>query len=333
MIGDQVIQTFASGVALMAPILWAALGELIAEQGGVLNIGLEGIMLISAIVSAMVALKGGGLELSVLAGVAGGILCGVLLSYFYVVRGMDQIVTGILFNILAVGLAATIYTSQKYIGGGVVQTFERINVPGLADIPALGKIFFQQDILIYCSFLAVPVVWYLMQHTWFGLYLRSAGEFPSATEAGGISVWAVRIPAVILASAFGGMAGATLVMSIIGGSFVIGLTAGRGFIALAVVVLARWNPFALVIAALLFGTAQALQFTAGSFPGFRDMPREFWLMVPYLLVVIAVFFARGSRYPAAVGVPHLRPRRSRIATWIIQRFGTSPPMATAEPRD
>ena len=222
---DPAVLTFALGVVLMAPILWAALGELVAEQSGVINVGIEGVLLISAIASAIVFFKDGNLVLSVFAGVGAGVVCGLVLAYAYVIRGMDQIVTGILFNILALGFTASLFTSQTYLASGLVKTFPDVAVPGLSDIPHLGEIFFDQDVLVYAALLTVPVIYLLMRRSWFGLHVRSAGEHPAATQSAGISVHRLRVSSVAIAGAFAGIGGATLVMST-SGSFVPGMTAG-----------------------------------------------------------------------------------------------------------
>jgi simple sugar transport system permease protein len=148
-----------------------------------------------------------------------------------------------------------------------------------------------------------------MYRTWFGLYARAAGERPLAVEAGGLDVWRLRYPAVIAGNVLAALGGAVLVLTTSGG-FVPGMTAGRGFIALGVVVLARWRPWWVVAAALLFGWTQGLQFLAGRIEALEGVPGEVWLALPYMVTVIAVVFAAGSRYPSAVGLPYRRPGRT-----------------------
>lgn len=296
------IATFATGVALTAPILWVALGELITEQSGVLNIGIEGVMLIGAFCAAFgFQFLGKSLIVGLFLGLAAGIVCGIVLAYIYVIRGADQIVTGILFTLFALGLTTLLVS--KYGGGVTAGAFKPWRVPGLSDIPHIGDIFFRQRPLVYAAFLTVPFIFYLMYRTWFGLYARSAAEHTGATESAGLSVWGLRYPAVIMGCALGGVGGATLVLNT-SSTFVPGMTNGRGFIALAVVVLARWNPFWAAGAALLFGTAQALQFQSRRLGILADIPQNFWLMMPFIIVIVAVVFARRSRYPAACGIPY-----------------------------
>jgi ABC-type uncharacterized transport system permease subunit len=297
------ISIFSIGIGLMAPILWAALGELVTEQAGVLNVGIEGVMLIGAFAAAIGNRYAGGLVPGVFIGAAAGGLCGLVLAYLFVSRGADQIVTGILFTLFALGLTTVIYA--KWLGGGQASTLPEVHIPALEDIPALGPILFQQRALVYIAIAFVPIVFYLMRRTWFGLYSRAVAENPRAAETAGLNVVRLRYPAVIFGCMLVGVGGATLVANT-SGQFVLGMTNGRGFIALAVVVLAAWNPFWAVGACLLFGTAQALQLQVDRIGGLGQVPDDFWLMLPYVITIVAVVFARATRYPAAVGVPYRR---------------------------
>jgi general nucleoside transport system permease protein len=293
------VNTLVLGVALMVPMLWAALGETVVEQAGVLNVGIEGVMLIGAFGAALgVNYGGGSIYVGLLVSIGCGLLSGVVLSGLYVRLGTDQIVSGILFNVFAFGLTTTL--AQKYVQAGVVTSLPKVKVPGLESIPWIGKVFFQQDVLVYAAYVAAPVVFYLVRSTWFGLYARSASEHPRAAEAAGLNVWGLRYVAVILGCGLTAVGGTVLFSN--SGGFVSGLTNGRGFIALAVVVLARWNPFAVVGASLLFGVAQALQFANISW--LQHVPPHLVVALPYVVTIAAVVFARGSRYPAAVGVPY-----------------------------
>lgn len=302
------VAVIATGVSLLAPILWAALGELIVEQSGVINIGIEGVMLISALASAAAYRESGDLFVGVPAAIGAGLVCGVVLATLYVRIGTDQIVTGILFNVFALGLTTALYI--KYLGGGsaIPETLRNIRIPGLAGIPWLGTILFTQNVLVYAGFLAVPIVFYVLYRTWFGLYARAAGDNPRAVEAAGLDIRRVRYLAVLLGCTLTAVGGATLVLST-SGQFVPNLTNGRGFIALGVVVLARWNPFAAVAASLLFGIAQALQFEVQNLGVLARVPSDFVLMFPYAVTIAAVVFARGSQYPAACGIPWVPTRR------------------------
>lgn len=304
MISEAVaITLLVVGLQLMAPILWAALGELVSERAGVLNVGIEGVMLIGALAAAWAGVVFGNLALSVVAAIVAGIASGALLAALYVRFGTDQIVTGLMFNVFALGLTETLH--DRYVRGGTGSTLGPVSIPLVEDVPFLGPVLTQQNALLYLGLAAVVVVFHLVTRTWWGLHARAAGERPYAVESGGVDVRRLRYPAVVLGCVLPAIGGAALVLGSAGG-FVPGMTAGRGFIALGVVVLARWNPFAVLGASLLFGMAQSLQFLPGQIDLLRGIPGELWLMTPYVATVIAVLLAPGSRYPAAVGVPYRR---------------------------
>jgi ABC-type uncharacterized transport system permease subunit len=308
---NTAVTVLSLGVALMVPLLWASLGELITEQAGVINVGVEGVMLIGSFGMALGLLKGGSsLWVGLVVALGMGLVCGLILSILYVRLGTDQIVTGILFNVAALGLTTTL--AQKYVPVNHVQSFRNLKIPGLGDIPRLGDIFFNQNVLVYAAFIAAPIVFYVVRRTWFGLYARAAAEHPKATEAAGLNVWALRYAAVITGCGLVGIGGAALTS--VAGAFIPGGTNGRGFIALAVVVLGRWNPFAVVAGALLFGVCVSLAQEAQSIPGIDHIPASFLLMSPYVVTIIAVIFARGSRYPPAIGVPYRPSSKSR---WLL----------------
>jgi general nucleoside transport system permease protein len=297
---NTTVTVLSLGVALMVPLLWAALGELITEQAGVINVGVEGVMLIGSFGMALGLKSHSSLALGLLVALAMGLACGVILSVLYVRLGTDQIVTGILFNVAALALTTTL--AQKYVPISHVQSFRNLRIPGLGDIPRLGDILFDQNVLCYAALIAAPAVFYLIHRTWFGLYARSAAEHPKATEAAGLNVWTLRYAAVIIGCGLVGIGGAALTN--VAGAFIPAGTNGRGFIALAIVVLGRWNPFAVVGGALLFGVCVSLAQEAQSIPGIDHIPASFLLMSPYVVTIIAVIFARGSRYPPAIGVPY-----------------------------
>ena len=289
------------GVQLMAPILWAALGELIGEQSGVLNIGVEGVMLFGAFAASLGAVTIGEPVAGAVAAAGVGLLCGLLLAFLYVSRGTDQIITGMLFNVFALGLTEALH--DRYLQGSVGGTLGRLSLPLLGDIPFVGRALFGQNALVYVAVVAVGVVYFIMQRSWWGLNARAAGERPSAAESAGLDVIKIRYPAVILGCILPALGGATIVLSSSGG-FVPGMTAGRGFVALGVVVLARWKPLAVLGASLMFGIAQSFQFLARDIRILAPIPSDIWLMTPYVVTILAVIFATGSRYPAAVGIPY-----------------------------
>jgi ABC-type uncharacterized transport system permease subunit len=291
---------FALGVTLMVPMLWAAYGEAIIEKAGVLNVGIEGVMLIGAFAAALGVRYGDSLYVGLVFAIGAGAVAGLVLALLYVRLGTDQIVTGILFNVFAFGLTATL--AAKYIQATEVTSFRDYEIPGLGDIPHLGRIFFNHDVLVYAAFAVAPLVFYLLHRTWYGLYARAASEHPRATESAGLNVWRLRYVALVLGCMLTAVGGVVLFSN--SGGFVSGLTNGRGFIALAIVVLARWNPYWILAASLLFGVSQALQFQADALGPLADVPPDLLVAFPYVVTILAVVFARASRYPAAVGLPY-----------------------------
>lgn len=291
----------ANAVVLMVPILWAALGEAIVEKAGVLNVGIEGVMLIGAFAAAAGLRMGDNLWTGVLIALLAGVACGMVLAYLYVSRGTDQIVTGIMFTTLALGLTTTM--NEKWLSAvSRLVTFDQVPIPGLVEIPVIGPALFDQTPLGYGAFAMAGAVFYLMRRTWFGLYCSAIAERPAVGEAAGLSVHRLRWVAVIIGCAFASVGGASLVLDQTG-SFVPGGTSGQGFIALMVVILARWNPFAIIAAAGLFGIATALQFQLQTVDALADVPDQVWLSLPYVVTIAAVALTRKTQYPAGVGTP------------------------------
>ncbi len=296
-----VIAFFVIGIQLAVPILLAALGEAVAEKAGVLNVGIEGAMLIGALFTAFIGIQIGNVPLAIVTGAGSGLFSGAILAYLYVRRGTDQIVTGLMFNIFALGFTATLHS--RYLAGQNGETLGSIELPLITDIRWIGDVLGDQNIMLYLALgLAVGVHW-LLNRTWWGLYARSAGERPLAAESGGLDVRRLRYPAVVIGCVFAALGGAALVLSTSGG-FIPGMTAGRGFIALGVVVLAKWRPKWVVIYALGFGLTQGLQFLANQLDALASIPTQLWVALPYLVTTVAVVFAPGSTYPAAVGIPY-----------------------------
>jgi simple sugar transport system permease protein len=298
-----VIAFFVIGIQSMVPIVMAALGEAVAERSGVLNVGIEGMMLIGAFATAYMGITRASAGLGIVAAIVAGSVFGALLAFLYVNRGTDQIVTGLMFNIFAVGLTGTLHS--LYLAGQNGATLSGITIPGIGSLPWIGEILNKQNLMLYLALVLALGVWYLLNKTWYGLYARAAGERPLAAESGGLDVLRLRYPAVVVGSVLAALGGSALVLSTSGG-FVPGMTAGRGFIALGVVVLAKWRPLWIIIYALGFGLTQGLQFLANQVPALQSVPGQLWVALPYLFTVIAVVFAPGSTYPAAVGIPYRR---------------------------
>lgn len=290
----------AAAVRIGTPLLLAATGELVAERAGVINLSVEGAMLAGALASALGASASGpwpGVLVAVIAGVAmAG--CFALVS----VRGRaDQVIAGTALTLAAVGLTGTVY--RRAFGatgpGLTLPTLGPVPVPGLAGIPVVGPALFQQPALTYVALLLVPLAWWLLFRTTFGLQLRATGESFEAARAAGVRVGGVQTAAVLIGGALAGLAGATLVLAQVG-TFVERMTAGRGFIAIAIVVLGRWHPVGVLGAAFLFGAASALQFAFQAMG--LAVPYQLFLMLPYALALLALAGTVGRvKAPAELG--------------------------------
>ncbi|HEX5005269.1 MAG TPA: ABC transporter permease [Gemmatimonadales bacterium] len=289
-----------AAVGIAAPLALAATGETIAERSGVVNLGVEGAMLFGALggaIGATVAGPAAGLGVGILAGV----LVAALFAAVAIGAGADQIITGTAVTLASVGLTGTIYR-QFYGPAGVglsLPTLPPVPVPWLSDIPLVGRAFFGQPVTSYLAIGLLPLTWCWLFRTRFGLAIRAAGEEPTAARAAGVPVRRTRAVAVLAGGAFAGLAGATLVLAQVG-TFTERMTAGRGFIAIAIVVLGRWNPVGAGLAALLFGLATAVQFALQA--AGLDVPYQVFLMFPYLLTLLALAGAVGRvKAPGALG--------------------------------
>jgi simple sugar transport system permease protein len=289
-----------ASVRMATPLAYAALGELVVERAGVINIGLEG-SIIAGAYAAMVCAGAGGAAAGVAGSIVGGVLVASVFALFVVALRADQIITGTAISLLGLGLTGALYQTMYDTSGAALRTATLASwtVPKLADIPFVGRAFFMQPILTYALYAVVPALAWWMYRTPAGLALRAVGEHPEAAAAAGVSPSRVRWFAIIFGGMMGGLSGATLVLAQVG-TFTEGMSAGRGFIAIAIVALGRWTPTGVVLAALLFGGASALQFLAQSMGW--SVPYQFWLVTPYLLTLIALAGARRrSVAPAGLG--------------------------------
>lgn len=285
----------AATISLTTPVLFAALGETIAERTGTIDVGLEGMMLVGAFFGFLVSWQTGSPWLGVLAGLVAGAGLAALMAVLSIEARADQIVTGIGLNILAFGVTSFVFDQIfAHRGQVVLDAMAPIGIPVLQDLGGIGRALFHQAPLTYVAYLLVPALWFLLHRTSAGLALRAAGELPEAVETAGISVRAVRWAGVLTAGALAGVGGAYLsVVSL--GLFVQGMSAGRGFIALAAVIFGRWRPFSVLAACLVFGGADALQLRLQAQ---ESIPREVWVVlaaIPALALVYAVVRRRVSK--------------------------------------
>lgn len=300
--GAQALSDFLeSTVRFATPLGFAALGECVSERAGVINIGLEGAIICGALGGTVVA---GVLDPSMgfVAGAASGALVALLFALFTVWLRADQIICGTAITLLAAGISGTLYRTV-YGAGGVALTTPTVSahaIPVLSMIPLVGRALFAQPIITYVFFLLAPAIAWWMSRTHAGLATRAVGESPEAAIAAGIRPRAVQTAAVVFAGGMAGLAGATLVLAQ-AGTFAEGMSNGRGYIAIAIVVLGRWRPLGVAAAALLFGAANALQ-TQLQALGWLHVPYQLILAIPYLLTLIVLAAAGGrAAAPAALG--------------------------------
>lgn len=310
------VALLTSGVRLAIPILLAVIGEIITEKSGVLNLGLEGIMLMGAITGFLTAWylesisfnPGLAAWLGLSGGALAGLLMGLLMAFLAVTLKADQVISSVMLVLLGQGLSAYIFRQQFSDFAAQVKGFEAMAIPGLANIPVVGPIFFEQDLVVYLTGLVVIGSWFLLNQTTLGLNIRAVGENPGAAETSGLSVNKIRYVATLLGASLVGLGGAVLTVAQLH-FFVEGVTAGRGWIAVALVIFARWRPFLAVVGALLFGLADAVQFRIQAL-GNESLPYEALLMLPYLLTIIVLFRGiKRSEQPEALGQPYIRGTR------------------------
>ena len=290
----------AAAIRIATPLLLAALGETLAERGGVINLGIEGAMLAGALASAMGSAWGGAWT-GVAAAMIAGAAASALLALVSIRGRADQIIAGTAVTLGAVGLTGAVYRAVFGAAGAAlsIPTLPALRIPLLSRIPFVGTALFDQPATTYLALLAVPLVWWYVYRTRGGLALRAAGESAAGARAAGVDLVRVRTRATIVGGVFAGIAGASLVLAQVG-TFAERMTAGRGFVAIAIVVLGRWNPVGVLIASLLFGAATALQFLLQALG--LDVPYQLFLMLPYLLVLLGLAGAVGRvRAPGELG--------------------------------
>jgi simple sugar transport system permease protein len=298
------IALLAAGIRIAAPLIFAAIGEIFAERAGVLNIGLEGTMLIGAWAAFMGMFFSGSGIIGILAGVAGGILLTAILGYVCINQGANQIIAGIVINIFAVGFTSLTYRHMFRSDIPTVESFAAVPIPFLSEVPLIGQVLFRHTILVYLAFILVPLASWLIYRTQLGLCLRAAGELPAAVDTAGVNVLGVRYAGLLLCGAFAGLGGATLSIGQLD-QFNDNLTAGRGFIALAIVLLGRWDPYKVAFGSILFGVADALQLRLQVLD--FAVPKELLAIIPYVLAIAAMaLFVKRIRLPAALGRPYGR---------------------------
>lgn len=301
---------FAAMIRIATPLLFATIGELYAERSGVLNLGIEGIMLLSAMTGFSAAYFTGSLWLGITAAMLTGAVSGVLMGVLTVTFGLSQHVSGLGLTLLNSGLAFFFY---RVIFGQPsfppnIEPFHTVALPLLADIPILGPVMFNMYALSYLAIILIPVTAFVLYRTPWGLHLRTVGESPHAADSAGVSVAAVRYQALIVSGMLMGIGGAFLSMAQFN-AFTFGVISGRGWVCIALIVFGQWNPWKSALGAFLFAFIDALQLRLQA-SALIDVPYQIFLMMPFVLTIVAMaMVSRNARVPAALLTPFRKEER------------------------
>ncbi len=298
-----IVGILTSAIRLATPYLYAAIGEAFAQSSGVFNLGVDGVMLITAFASFYVVLNTGNIWLGLLTAILVGLGMGLLMSFISVTLKAEQGISGIGLYMFGLGLSSLLFNVLV----GTVKTvtgFQSVKIPLLGDIPILGEVLFNHSLLVYGAFLLVPIAWWILDKTSWGLMIKSVGQNPAAADSLGVSVDRVRYTSVCIGSMLAGIAGASLSISLLN-LFQDNLTAGQGFIAVALVYFGGWKPLGIMGGALLFSTVNAFQLWMQVLG--VNIPSDVAVMLPYLLTIAALAFTVNRvRGPAALNKPFER---------------------------
>jgi simple sugar transport system permease protein len=298
---------FVGALALSVPLIFGALGGVISERSGVVNIAIEGQLLFGAFSAAIVGSITQQPLLGLVAAMVGAVLVSFVLAAFSIKYLVDQVIVGVVLNVLVLGLTSFFYSKVLVPDAATLNNpmkFETLPIPLLSDIPILGPVLFRQTFIVYLMYIAVFLVWFALFKTRWGLRARAVGEHPTAADTVGINVTSTRFWNVSLAGAIVGIGGAYYTLDVVG-QFGKDMTNGAGFIALAAVIFGRWHPIRATLAGLLFGFATNLQSVLGIIGS--PVPSDFMLMLPYVVTIFAVAGLVGvSRAPAADGKPYIK---------------------------
>jgi len=304
---DIIISVAQRTLVAGTPLLLGTIGEVICERSGILNLGVEGMMAIGAVTAFIVTFVSGNPWLGLMAAIAAGMLISASHAFTTITLQSNQVVSGLAITMLGLGISGLV--GKSYIGRPLSIKFQTVAVPILSDIPFVGPIFFDQSPFFYMAVLLAIAAWFVLDYTSIGIMIRSTGENPKATEAQGINVSIVRYACVIIGGAFSGMAGANLSISY-SKSWIEGMTAGRGWIVIALTIFALWNPMRAIIGAFLFGGIFVLQYLLQPL----GVSPNFLAMLPYLttlvvLLIIGLGDQRKLNAPAMLSEPYKRGER------------------------
>ncbi len=293
----------ASGIRLATPYLYAAIGETFGQRSGVLNLGVDGQMLLGAFTAFYVAITTGNLWLGILSAMVVGALMGLAMAFVTVNLHAEQGISGIGFYLFGLGLSDLLF--QKLLGTvETVKGFPKIFIPFLSNIPVVGEIFFRQNILVYIAFALVPVAWFILNKTTLGLKIKAVGENPEAADSLGVSVARIRYFTIILGGTLSGVAGASMSIALVN-VFQQNMTSGLGFIAVALVYFGAWRPWGVLGGALLFSLVNSLQLWIQVLG--IPIPSDIAVMMPYILtILVLVATVSRVRAPSALTKPFER---------------------------
>ncbi len=302
-----VVGLFAGAIALAVPLVFGAMGGVIGERAGVVNIAIDGQLLAGAFAAAMVGSLTGSTWVGLGAAMVAGLLVAVILGVFAITYVVDQIIVGVVLNVLVIGITSFMFSQVLAKNAASLNSppsFKTWDIPLLSEIPLIGPVLFQQTPIVYLMYLTVGVVAWMLYRSRWGLRLRAVGEHPKAADTVGIKVNRTRYRAILLAGAIAGAGGAFYTLVSVP-QFNREMTGGAGYIALAAVIFGKWDPIRATLAALLFGFASTLQGVLSVIGS--PVPSQFMLMLPYLVTIFAVAGLVGrSRPPAADGQPYIK---------------------------
>lgn len=303
----SLVSLLNGAVLLSVPMIFGSMGGLLCERSGIVNIAIEGQLLLGAFTAVLVGSLTKSPWAGLIAAMVGGMLVSTLLAIFAIKYLVDQVIVGVVVNVLVSGLTGFFFTRVLEPHASVLNSAPKLPVvalPGLSEIPVLGPVLFKQSVLVYIMYLIVATIWFALNKTRWGLRTRAVGEHPKAADTLGVNVNRLRATNVLLAGAVAGMGGAFFTLVSVS-SFNSDMTAGQGYIALAALIFGRWTPLGALSASLLFGFSLNLQFVL-SILG-TSVPTELLAMLPYLVTIFAVAGLVGrSRGPAAVGIPYVK---------------------------
>jgi simple sugar transport system permease protein len=309
--GELLIAICLAAIASGTSILLPALGEALTERSGVQNLGVEGMMLMGALFGYIVDIETGSIVLAFVAAIVAAAALALVHAFLSITLGANQIVSGLAVTLFGSGVTA--FIGKPFVGAQAPVVLSRVPLPGLSQIPVLGQILFTQDPVVYGSFILVPILWYFIYRTRPGLNLRAIGENPATADAMGVGVASRRYLYTLIGGALAGVGGAYLSLGYTP-TWVEGMTAGRGWIAIGLVVFGTWDPLRVLVGAYLFGFVDGFQLRAQGLGS--TVPSFFLNMLPYLFTVIVVSLSSGERLqrrlgiPRALGLPYWREERT-----------------------